>query len=100
MPRIARNLLLTVLVIAVLYGVDYLFANGVGGMAISAFHRRIIMLSGIAITLAVSLNLIIGYTGQFSLGHAGFMAVGGYSGAYFTVNYGERLAAALGGGAL
>jgi branched-chain amino acid transport system permease protein len=33
---------------------------------------------GIAIIMAVSLNLINGHTGQFSLGHAGFMAVGGY----------------------
>src|ERR1041385_7389418 len=32
----------------------------------------------IAIILAVSLNLILGMTGQFSLGHAGFMAVGAY----------------------
>jgi branched-chain amino acid transport system permease protein len=36
---------------------------------------------GINIILAVSLNLINGHTGQFSLGHAGFMAVGGYSAA-------------------
>ncbi|HVG35628.1 MAG TPA: branched-chain amino acid ABC transporter permease [Pyrinomonadaceae bacterium] len=98
MPRIARNLLLTVIVVALLYGIDYLLVNGVGGFNISPFHQRILMLSGIAITLAVSLNLIIGYTGQFSLGHAGFMAVGAYSGAYFTINYGERLAASLGGG--
>ena len=36
---------------------------------------------GINIILAVSLNLINGYTGQFSLGHAGFMAVGAYASA-------------------
>ena len=34
---------------------------------------------GIAIILAVSLNLINGITGQFSLGHAGFMALGAYT---------------------
>src|SRR6266446_5258850 len=33
---------------------------------------------GIAIIMAVSLNLVNGLTGQFSIGHAGFMAVGGY----------------------
>ena len=33
---------------------------------------------GINVILAVSLNLVNGYTGQFSLGHAGFMAVGAY----------------------
>ena len=40
--------------------------------------------------LAVSLNLINGFTGQFSIGHAGFMAVGAYASAYFTVTFGDR----------
>src|SRR5471030_1557067 len=39
---------------------------------------------GISIILAVSLNLVNGYTGQFSLGHAGFMAVGAYYSAMIT----------------
>src|SRR5260370_40269292 len=34
---------------------------------------------GISTILAVSLNVVNGYTGQFSLGHAGFMAVGAYA---------------------
>ena len=44
---------------------------------------------GIGIILAVSLNLINGYTGQFSLGHAGFMAVGAYTAAVITNAFGE-----------
>jgi branched-chain amino acid transport system permease protein len=40
---------------------------------------------GINIILAVGLNLINGHTGQFSLGHAGFMAVGGYTAASITI---------------
>lgn len=43
---------------------------------------------GIYIILAVSLNLINGYTGQFSLGHAGFMAVGAYTAAVVTNQFG------------
>ena len=39
---------------------------------------QILMLCGINVILAVSLNLVNGFTGQFSIGHAGFMAVGGY----------------------
>lgn len=39
---------------------------------------------GINIILAVSLNLVNGHTGQFSLGHAGFMAVGAYASAAVT----------------
>src|SRR5262249_17481679 len=34
--------------------------------------------------LAVSLNLINGYAGQFSIGHAGFMAIGAYTAAFIT----------------
>ena len=37
--------------------------------------------------MAASLNLINGYTGQFSLGHAGFMAVGAYVSAIITVKF-------------
>ncbi len=44
-----------------------------------------IVLIGINIILGVSLNLINGFTGQFSIGHAGFMAVGAYVGAIMTV---------------
>ncbi|MFI5378710.1 MAG: branched-chain amino acid ABC transporter permease [Tepidisphaerales bacterium] len=42
------------------------------------YYLRILNLVGINIVLASSLNLINGITGQFSLGHAGFMAVGAY----------------------
>lgn len=41
--------------------------------------------TGIFIILAVSLNLINGICGQFSLGHAGFWAVGAYTGAAYGV---------------
>jgi branched-chain amino acid transport system permease protein len=52
---------------------------------------------GINVTLAVSLNLINGYTGQFSLGHAGFMAIGAYSAAALTTHYGAVLLPLVGG---
>ncbi len=38
------------------------------------------------IMLAVSLNLIVGFLGELTLGHAGFMSVGAYAGCLFTVN--------------
>ena len=49
------------------------------------YYLGIAIDTGINIILAVSLNLINGHTGQFSLGHAGFMAVGGYTAAKFTL---------------
>lgn len=47
-------------------------------------------LAGISVVLAVSLNVVNGFTGQFSLGHAGFMAVGGYAAALITISFGDR----------
>ncbi len=40
---------------------------------------------GVNIILAVSLSLIVGFLGELSLGHAGFMSVGAYAGCMFTV---------------
>jgi branched-chain amino acid transport system permease protein len=73
--------LFVALLIALSYGLD---AIPIVGMA---YYNRIIVLMGINITLAVSLNIINGHAGQFSLGHAGFMAVGAYFAAFLTVNY-------------
>ena len=55
---------------------------------IGAYNYQIVILVGINIILAVSLNLINGITGQFSIGHAGFYAVGAYTSASL-VYYGE-----------
>lgn len=44
-----------------------------------------LVLMGINIILAVGLNLVIGFSGQFSLGHAGFMAIGAYATAIFSL---------------
>jgi branched-chain amino acid transport system permease protein len=49
------------------------------------YYLGVAMDVGNAIIMAVSLNLIMGYTGQFSLGHAGFMAVGGFTAAKLTL---------------
>jgi branched-chain amino acid transport system permease protein len=54
---------------------------------ISSFWRLQIVLMCINVILAASLNLINGITGQFSLGHAGFMAVGAYVSAVMTMWY-------------
>ena len=49
----------------------------------------------INIILAVSLNMINGMTGQFSLGHAGFMAVGAYTSAIIVKEFHFSIAAGL-----
>lgn len=52
---------------------------------LNPYYLQIVNLIGINALMAVSLNLITGHTGQFSLGHAGFMALGAYSAAAFSV---------------
>ena len=52
--------------------------------SVGSYQMRIVLNAGIMMILAVSLNLINGFTGQFSLGHAGFMAVGAYTAAGIT----------------
>lgn len=47
--------------------------------AINSFYQITIATICINIILAVSLNLVTGFTGQFSLGHAGFMSIGAYA---------------------
>lgn len=55
---------------------------------LNPYYYDILVTAGINIILAVSLNLINGYTGQFSLGHAGFMAVGAYMSSWLTLQAG------------
>lgn len=52
---------------------------------VSSYYLEIIVLMGIFIIAAISLDIINGYAGQFSIGHAGFMAIGAYTAAYLTV---------------
>src|SRR5271170_5121512 len=52
---------------------------------IDPYYADVLTRIGINVILAVSLNLINGHTGQFSLGHAGFMAVGGFIAAKITL---------------
>ena len=72
-PPWAANLIL-VAVLAILWPVGDLLGGN-----LDDYYFRILINIGIAIIMATSLNLINGITGQFSLGHAGFMAVGAYS---------------------
>jgi len=58
-------------------------------MSAYSYYYDILLGVGFSIILATSLNLVNGHTGQFSLGHAGFMAVGAYIGS--VVSMGKML---------
>ncbi len=72
--RCDRNLICTVLALLVLAGCLHLAET-----YFSPYTVQILNLVAINAVLAVSLNLIYGFTGMFSLGHAGFMAIGAYT---------------------
>ena len=78
-PMPTRYLINLVLVVAALVVLHYISSAGI----ISSYYSKIFMLVGINIILAVSLNVATGYLGQLPLGHAGFMAVGGYAAGIF-----------------
>lgn len=75
----ARYAINTVLIVIAFVVLNLLVSGGV----LSSYYTKILMLIGINIILAVSLNVATGYLGQLPLGHAGFMAVGGYAAGIF-----------------
>ncbi len=57
---------------------------------IEPYPANLLLTIGINIVLAVSLTMVNGFTGQFSMGHAGFMAVGGYAAGTVTYYFSLR----------
>lgn len=55
---------------------------------IDAYYEGLLLMVGINIILATSLNMTTGFLGQLTLGHAGFMAAGAYAASLFTMNSG------------
>ncbi|HEY7521021.1 MAG TPA: branched-chain amino acid ABC transporter permease [Methylomirabilota bacterium] len=51
----------------------------------SPYHLHVLIMAGIFTILALSLNLLLGYTGQLSLGHAAFFGIGAYTSALLTL---------------
>ncbi|MBR0070670.1 MAG: branched-chain amino acid ABC transporter permease, partial [Synergistaceae bacterium] len=72
MQRI-RNLILTIIAVIL-----FAFFLDKAPELLNGYWQRILNLIAINAILALSLNLIYGITGMFSLGHAGFMAIGAY----------------------
>ena len=89
--------LIKVIAIVVVYGVGQLLINA---DIIDSYLFLNIVSIGINIILAVSLNLITGFTGQFSLGHASFMAIGAYTSGILTAKLDYPFAVGIIGAAL
>jgi len=80
-PKLAPNDLKTLIAAAVGLAMLLVFEA-----TFDTFTMQIFKLCAINVILALSLNLINGFTGLFSLGHAGFMAVGAYTCAILTMS--------------
>ncbi|HEU4432873.1 MAG TPA: hypothetical protein VFR51_05710, partial [Pyrinomonadaceae bacterium] len=90
MPTFIKRILGLVIIVVLLVGVNaWMSRDGVFGFGLPYYYAELLSLTGISIILAVSLNLITGFTGQFSIGHAGFMAVGAYASVFMTVYYSQ-----------
>ncbi|WIV12990.1 branched-chain amino acid ABC transporter permease [Proteiniborus sp. MB09-C3] len=86
MKRLTKTSIISFILLIVSYALGQLFINtGI----IDSYLLLNIVLIGINIILAVSLNLITGFTGQFSLGHAAFMSIGAYTSGIFTAKLGQ-----------
>jgi branched-chain amino acid transport system permease protein len=91
-----KALVRAAIVIAALFVVNGLLTGAfTESISISPYLLQVLCLAGINIILAVSLNLINGFTGQFSIGHAGFMAIGAYVSAYLSITFGQRIQSAF-----
>lgn len=83
--RLRNNLIIAVCLAVLYFGIAYAMKQRM----LSSFHQVNLYLMGINIIMAVSLNLIVGFTGQLALGHAGFMAIGAYVSAVMTLKLGQ-----------
>ena len=75
------NVIILVLVLALYILLSVLISANI----INPYYSGILTMVCINVILAVSLNLATGFLGQLVLGHAGFMSVGAYSAALFTM---------------
>lgn len=75
-----KNLISIAIVLLIYAGMQLMINTGF----INSYLLMNLIIIGINIILAVSLNLITGITGQFSLGHAAFMSIGAYVSAIAT----------------
>lgn len=84
MKKANKKFWLGVILSLVFYGVIWiLLTTGI----FNDVTQSMLLLIGVNVMLAVSLNLINGITGQFSIGHAGFMSVGAYTSAILTLDF-------------
>ena len=74
------------IVLALIAVIIYVVIFSLAQFGVLSRHTQSLLVPfGVNIILAVSLNLTVGFLGELTLGHAGFMSVGAYAGCLFTI---------------
>lgn len=82
MNKTTRSNLITYSLVAIVYVIVQIFVS-TGN--ISSLMKGLLVPLCVYVIAAISLNLVVGISGELSLGHAGFMCVGAYSSSFFSV---------------
>lgn len=85
-----KSLFAFIVFVVIAYGFPWVLTND--------YYLSILILSGITAIGVVGLNLLLGYAGQISIGHAAFFAISAYTSAILTTNYGLPVFAGMAAG--
>ena len=85
--KMISNMITYLMVIAAFIAVEFLRRGGM----LSSLMTGLLVPICVYVVLAVSLNLVVGISGELSLGHAGFMCVGAFAGAFFSKCFSELI---------
>src|SRR5580700_6067335 len=89
MSATIRRLLIVLALVGVVVGLELGFERIVPDTA----WRQLALFAMVNVVVALSLNVINGLAGQFSIGHAGFVGIGAYTGAVVAGNLHLKLGA-------
>ena len=92
MSKTTKNNTITYSIVVIAYLIVQLF---VMTGSISSLMKGLLVPICVYVIAAISLNLVVGISGELSLGHAGFMCVGAYSSAFFSCLVGDAMPEAI-----
>ena len=82
--KVNKKTIINIVIMLLAYALVFVLINS---GVLSRQYKSLIVPICVNIMLAVSLNLVTGFLGELSLGHAGFMSIGAYSSALISIAY-------------
>ena len=80
--KVNKKTIINIVIMLLAYALVFILINS---GVLSRQYKSLIVPICVNIMLAVSLNLVTGFLGELSLGHAGFMSIGAYSSALLSI---------------